>query len=242
MSHIQQLRERPMVFVDDLESPALAPDDRHHLARSLRLRPGAALTVSDGAGRWRATRFGPDLEPDGEIVDEVRPQPELTIAFALVKGDRSDLVVQKLTELGIDRMVPLTSERSVVRWNADRAAKNLDRHGRIAREAAMQSRNPWLPTIEPLTELDAFLLATPTTVLADPAGEPPAAHLAAAGSSLAGHSEAGWSVAIGPEGGFSPTELDGRTKVALPGRILRTETAAITAAVLLVTGRGRGDS
>lgn len=154
-----------------------------------------------------------------------RPSPTLTVAFAPVKGDRSDLIVQKLTELGVDAIVPLVTERSVVRWDGKRSAKNLERHRRIAREAAMQSRNLWLPTVKPVTDLDAFLTAHAEAALADPAGATPVGDTA--------------TVAIGPEGGFSPDELAGRSSVSLPGRILRTETAAIAAGVLLVASRER---
>src|SRR5205823_6066014 len=93
-------------FVTDLEHPALAPDDRHHLERALRLRPEEVVTVSDGAGGWRPCRFGTELEPLAPTIREVRLDPRLTVAFAPVKGDRPELVVQKLTELGIDRIVP----------------------------------------------------------------------------------------------------------------------------------------
>ncbi len=221
--HLEQLRRRPLVFVDDLEEPRLAPDDLHHFTRSLRIKPGAALTICDGRGGWRGARFGPAPEPDGDIVVAARPAVTLTVGFAPVKGDRSDLVVQKLTELGIDVIVPLRTERSVVRWDDARAAKNADRHRRIAREAAMQSRNLWLPVVQPFTDLVAFLADRPEAALADPAG-----------SVLAGSQR---SLVIGPEGGFSTAELVGRPTVSLPGGILRTETAAIAAAVLLSAHR-----
>lgn len=220
-----------MVFVEDLDRPELDPDDRHHLERSLRVRAGDPLTVCDGSGRWRSARFGPAVEPDGPVTVEARSMPELAIGVAVVKGDRSELVVQKLTELGIDVIVPLVTERSVVRWDEARAAKNLDRHRRIAREAAMQSRTPWLPTIEPLTDLDRFLATDSAAVLADPEGRPLAAGHVSGSPRL--------SVAIGPEGGFTAAEVSGRETVALPGRILRTETAAIATAVLLASFRNR---
>ena len=167
---LEQLRRRPLVFVDDLDDPRLTADDEHHLKRSLRIKPGAPLTISDGRGGWRPARFGAVPEPDGDIVVEPRPHVTLTVGFAPVKGDRSDLVVQKLTELAIDEIVPLRAERSVVRWDDARAAKNLERHRRIVREAAMQSRNPWLPNVRQLTDLEVFLADRPETALADPSG------------------------------------------------------------------------
>jgi 16S rRNA (uracil1498-N3)-methyltransferase len=223
-TELQQLRDRPLVFVDDLSAPQLDEHDHHHLARSLRVRSGTTITAADGAGRWRPVSFGDQLEVEGEIEAVDRAMPLATVGFAPVKGDRSELVVQKLTELGTDVIVPIVAERSVVRWDDARSVKNLARHRRIAREAAMQSRNLWLPTIERLTPLDQFLASRPEAVLADPAGAPLASH-------RFGGDEA--AVAIGPEGGFSPSELDGRVTASLPGRILRTETAAIAAAVIL---------
>ncbi len=222
---LEQLRHRPLVFVDDLDLIELSDGDRSHLERSLRIRPGTPITVSDGFGRWRAARLGPTVEPDGEIVVTARPEPRLVVGFAPVKGDRSDLVVQKLTELGVDVIAPLVTERSVVRWDEKRAAKNLDRHRRIVREAAMQSRNVWPPTVELSTDLAGFVAERAGAALADPSGEPLGVAVT--------------TIAIGPEGGFSAAELAQRSTISLPGRILRTETAAITAAVLLASNRER---
>jgi len=215
-------RDRVLVLVDDLVHPELAEDDRRHLERSLRLRSGDGLTVADGAGSWRLARFGPTIEPEGPITSEPVSKRPRVVGFAPVKGDRSELVVQKLTELGVEVIVPLVTERSVVRWDAARAKRNRDRHHRIAREAAMQSRNPRPPRIEAPAALDDFVAAWPDAALADPDGADGPEAMSARGA-----------VAIGPEGGFSPAELDGRPTVRLPGRILRTETAAIAAAVFL---------
>ena len=219
-------RDRVLVLVDDLHRPELADNDRHHLEKSLRLRPGDGLTVADGSGGWRPARFGPVVEPDGPIRCDPGPDRSVVVGFAPVKGDRSELVVQKLTELGVDVIVPLVTERSVVRWNAERIERNRVRHHRIAREAAMQSRNPRLPRIEDPHGLDRFVEVWPNAAMADPDGTRGPEALVGGGV-----------VAIGPEGGFAPAELDGRPTVRLPGRILRTETAAIAAAVLLVTDR-----
>ena len=74
----------PLVFVADLAAPELGPEDRHHLERVLRLRPGAPLTVGDGAGGWRPAAFGPALEPTGPVVRTARPEPTLTVAVKVV--------------------------------------------------------------------------------------------------------------------------------------------------------------
>ena len=104
-------------FVVDLDAPELDPDDRHHFARVLRLRRGDTITVSDGDGRWRLCRFGDPLEPSGPIEHEPPAAPRLTVAFAVVKGERTEWAVQKLVELGVDTVIPFVADRSVVRWD-----------------------------------------------------------------------------------------------------------------------------
>ena len=84
---------------------------------------------------------------DGAVQSEARAEPRLTVAFAPVKGERPEWVVQKLTELGIDRIVPLRSERSVVRWTGTRGQATVERLRRVAREAAAQCRRVWLPEV-----------------------------------------------------------------------------------------------
>ena len=216
----------PHVFVDDLERPQLRDEDRHHLTRSLRLRPGDTFTASDGAGSWRICRLGsgPEGEPEpvGEMVLVEAPQPRLTIGFALIKGGRPELVVQKLTELGVDAIVPFTAEHSVVRWDPDRAARHTERLRRVAREAAMQSRQVRIPEIGEVVEF-ADLAALGGAVRADITGHPPSLDHPI--------------VLIGPEGGWSQTERHQLPATRLSTSVLRSETAAITAAVLLTALR-----
>jgi 16S rRNA (uracil1498-N3)-methyltransferase len=210
-------------FVEDLEAPVLSPDDRHHLERVLRLRRGARVTVTDGSGAWRETAFGPQLELRGPVVREEPVAPAITVGFALVKGDRPELIVQKLTELGVDRIVPFHASRCVVRWEGDRATKHHQRLVKVAREAAMQSRRATLPIVEPVQEF-ADLCASRAVALAAFEGEPP--------------SLAQPAVLVGPEGGWTADEL-GRVnhRVELGPHVLRTESAALTAGALLVAMR-----
>ncbi len=240
-------RERPLVFVADLDDPELEPEDHHHLSRVLRTTDGTMISISDGTGRWREAAFARRPEPIGTIVTDPTPPWPLAVGFAPVKGDRPEWTVQKLTELGIDRILVITTERSVVRWDAARWAKQHERLTRIAREASMQSRRVWLPTIEALTSFERAWRnerervdptaggasdhpADRAVVLADPAGS-------RLGPGVR-------SVFIGPEGGFSPAERDRRPSVSLPGGVLRAETASLVAATIMASWRSeeRGTS
>ena len=206
-------------FVDDLAVLALDDGDRHHLERVLRLRAGDELTVSDGTGRWRRCRFGPELEADGPIETDDAAEPQITVAFALVKGDRNEWIVQKLTELGVDRIVPFTADRSVVQWDATKRVRNRERLTMVAREAAMQSRRAWLPAVEPLSTF-ADLVSRPGAVVAERGGGPPTLARPLA--------------LIGPEGGWSDEERRvGMPQMSLGPTVLRAETAAIAAAFAL---------
>ena len=210
------------VFVDDVDAPVVGSDDRHHLERVLRLRSGELVTVSDGRGRWRWVRMGTAIEPVSEVRAEPAPEPALTIAFGVLKGDRNELVVQKLTELGIDRIVPMLTDRCVVRWDRERAARQRERLARVAREAAMQSRRVWLPEVAPLTPFSAFSGASVGRCA--PEGAPPTAQQT--------------TLLVGPEGGWSDTEDDSPLRsVRIADQILRSETAAITAGVFVAAIR-----
>jgi 16S rRNA (uracil1498-N3)-methyltransferase len=185
----------------------------------LRLRAGDEITVSDGAGGRRLCRFGPALEPAGEIERQPRLAPTVTVGFAVVKGQRPEWAVQKLTEIGVDRIVPLVAARSVVRWPAGEASTQLSRLRRVAREAAMQSRRVWLPEVAGVTGV-AELAATSGVALAHPGGGPPALDRPV--------------LLVGPEGGWDDAELAAAPAlVGLGPSVLRTETAAVVAGALL---------
>jgi 16S rRNA (uracil1498-N3)-methyltransferase len=212
------------VFVDDVEAPVLRDDDRHHLERVLRLRDGEAVTASDGRGGVRPCSWaGGSLRVAGEVERTPPPSPALGVGFALVKGEKPEWIVQKLTECGVDRIVPFVAERSVVRWDAAKAARNHERLARVAVEAAMQSRRVWLPVVEPVRP---FADVVAGAWLADAAG-------------AAGPTSEVTTLLVGPEGGWSPAELaaaDGRF-VRFGENVLRAETAAVAAGVLLAAVR-----
>jgi 16S rRNA (uracil1498-N3)-methyltransferase len=219
------MSEGPLAFVADLDAPTLGPDDEHHLRKALRLAPGAPLVLSDGAGRWCSARLGPGPVPSvvGDVVHDLPLEPALTVAFAPVKGDRPEWAVQKLTELGVDRIGILWAARSVVRWEGDRTDRHLVRLRRVAREAAAQCRRTRLPEVVLLGPVaDAARL--PGACRAQQGGAPPSlAHPV---------------VLVGPEGGWDPRERDDDVpEVGLGPHTLRGETAAVAAGVVLAALR-----
>jgi len=235
-----------LVYVDDLELLAIDSDDRHHLVSVLRLSPGETVIASDGRGRWRTCalrateRSAPGsrrpakaadqpqsgvLEATSDVMSESAPSRLLTVGFAMTKGDRSEWTVQKLTELGVDRIWPIISSRTIVRLGAADAPRRAERFRRVAREAAAQSRRAWLPEVHvpaAFSEAVRDLAAAPGGVrLAEPGGGPMSPDTSC--------------VVVGPEGGWTPDELaeSGLDPVALGPTILRAETAAIVAGALL---------
>jgi 16S rRNA (uracil1498-N3)-methyltransferase len=228
------------VFVDDLSHPKLADDDRRHLDRVLRLRPGEEVTAADGEGGWRRLRYrgSGQVEPDGEIEHRPAAQPAISVGFALTKGERPGWTVQKLTEAGVDHILPFVASRTVVRWDGEKGARQVTRLRAVARAAAMQSRRIRLPTVHDVTDFAAAAaLAVDlgrargvsrgglAAALAQPGGGPPSLDRPA--------------MLVGPEGGFTDKELAcGLPTVSLGPTTLRAETAALAAGVLLCALRG----
>ncbi len=217
------------VFVDDPAAPVLSGPDAHHLARVLRLTPGEEVVAADGRGHWCrcAYRGGPGrLEPLEPVAFEPAPTVRLTVAFGPPKGDRPAWIVQKLTELGIDHIALLETERAVVRWPADERQRPLERLGRVAREASAQARRTWLPELTAGHRLGSL-------------GDlEPGAEVALAQLGGAALSSAHRTLAVGPEGGWSPAELDlGYPSVGLGPLVLRSETAAVAAGALMAALR-----
>jgi len=198
-------------------------DTEHHLRRVLRLRDGDAVSVTDGEGRWCLSVAIVDgnslrLEATAPVVIEPAPTRTITIAAAIPKGDRLDWMVQKVTELGVDRLILLHAEHSVVRWKPDRVEHQLARLQRIADEALRQSRRVQRMTVDaPVAATDVLA----RFVVAEPGGR-----------TIRGGDTA---VAVGPEGGWSASELAVcRDRIDLGPTILRTETAAVAVSTLCV--------
>ena len=222
-------RSAAHVFVRSLEIPSLSADDQHHLLKVLRVKSTDQITVSDGVGSWITATISKDgdVRATSELHVVERPKWALSIAFAPVKGEKPELIVQKLTELGIDEIIPLApTARSVVRWDTAKAEKQTGRLQRVANEAAMQSRRVWLPVVQPVTQLADLVLRT-DVAFAEPGGvEVSAVHR---------------TIVVGPEGGFTPDELgDSVGRVSLGESVLRAETAAIVAGALMTRCRRSG--
>lgn len=211
-----QRRDHPLVFIESVEATKLGEANQRHLTKSLRLRAGDLFFVSDGRGRWRLVSLLDDgFDHQGEVEFEEAPTVRRGVAFAPVKGDRSSWVVQKLTELNVDDIYVLETDRSVVRWDSQRKAKQLEKLNRVAIEACGQSRRVWAPEIS-FASL-AEVLARPGAAMAEPGGTPV--------------TDGDYLIAVGPEGGWSERETELGRHVQLPGAILRAETAALAAAV-----------
>ncbi len=217
------------VFVDDLATPVLSEDDFHHLDRVMRLRRGEIVTCCDGAGKWVTTTWDAGVQAVGEIHSAPVRDHTLTVAIAPVKGDRTEWVIEKLVELGIDRIVVLApTDHSVVKWSQDKTPQVLERYRRIGRAAAMQSRQLFLPEILGPIALDAMTQGSGDEVIAY--GEP-------GGSCAIGEVT---TLVVGPEGGFSAAEIShAPATVDLGGSILRADTAAIVGATLMVAHHRR---
>lgn len=215
-------------------------DPARYVGRSLRLRPGSALTVFDGSGgEYAATvlefRKQRVLIGLGAWSDREAESPlKLHLVQSISRGDRFDLVVQKATELGVQRISPVLSEHSVVRLDAGRAQKKVAHWTRIAQSACEQcGRNSVTQIDLPVNFhdwLDRSRTADTARLILEPRADKPIAALEPPLPAV--------EVLIGPEGGWSGAELEaaaaaGLLAVTMGLRILRTETAALTAVSIL---------
>jgi len=245
----------PSAFDSSLETVTLATDEARHLRDALRLKIGDEVYVFDGAGKEFQCRIEDSRRDTArlKIVGEVAPaRPEsplqLTLAVALLKGEKFDLVVQKATELGVARVMPVVTKLADIRLrNESDAAKRVARWQRIALEAAKQSGRAVVPEVSSPVSFQSLLQTHSTS--ASLSGSPLSLIRLlfserdgrSLNASLAPPAHAGGSdmvALVGSEGGWTDEELvaardAGWQIVTLGGRTLRAETAAIAVAVLL---------
>lgn len=241
----------PDAFDHDAGSVALAPEEARHLRDVLRLKGGDEVFVFDGEGAEYACvvaekgvgkKLSAQLEVRGRVEAASPESPlSLTLALALLKGEKFETVVQKATELGVVRIVPVATTRADVRVRdkAD-AARRRVRWQRVALEAAKQSGRARVPRVEELTTFDALLKNSSSSdkelrvMFAERAG---GKLLNTIGEWRAGNFES-LTALVGTEGGWTNEEIDSAAKagwriVTLGGRTLRAETAAISVTSLL---------
>lgn len=231
----------PHFFSDDLGDTVvvLRGDEAKHAVRALRVRPGETITIGDGRGTVVTATVE---EAAGTVRAAVvarrtvgRPHPRVVVYPAVPKSGKLELIVQKLTELGVDAIVPWFAERTVVRWDRTKASAHGERLRAVAREAAKQSRRAWLPDVVDPQRLPA------------PAGHVVVLHEDEHGTLLRDvlpGSPDEVALVIGPEGGLTDDEVAGLraagARVAgLGEQILRAETAAIVGAALVLSRYGR---
>ncbi|MGY0233900.1 16S rRNA (uracil(1498)-N(3))-methyltransferase [Longispora urticae] len=212
------------------------PEGRH-AADVQRLRVGERLLLGDGAGATAECvvvdvakgSLGVRLE---ERFHTAPADPRLVVVQGLPKGERAELAVQAMTEVGVDEIVPWQASRSITHWKGERAQKSLEKWRAVAREAAKQSRRAWFPTV---SELRTTAQVTPTFVLHEEADVALSTVPLPAGDIT---------LVVGPEGGIDSNEvLDFADRGAIPVRlgpnVLRTSTAGVAALSVLSARLGR---
>lgn len=236
-----------LVAAGELTRPfvTLTGPEGHHAAVVRRLRVGERADVTDGAGIL-AEGVVISVAKDSVTLD-VRavctvapPEPRLAVAQALPKGDRGELAVELMTEVGVDAIIPWSAERSITRWQAERGAKALGKWRSTAREAAKQSRRPWLPEVAELATTAALAKRAASATLAVVLEADATARL----HELPLPERGELLLIVGPEGGISPAERAalreaGAIEARLGPTVLRTSTAGAAAAAILLSRAAR---
>ncbi len=237
----------PLFIVGELPDGEYTLDgpEGHHAAAVQRLRVGEQLLLGDGRGGVAQARVVAVAKAALTVAIEHRrhepsPEPRIVVAQGIAKGDRGELAVQAMTEVGVDEILPWAAARSVVQWRGDRGFKARERWIATAREAAKQARRAWIPEVGGDPDLStkelgqrlgphSFVLHEEATTRLS------TVELPAVGEIV---------LVIGPEGGVAPDELTvfqeaGATPVRLGDSVLRTSTAGVAAIAVLATRIGR---
>ena len=219
--------------------------EAHHAVAVRRLRVGERVVLTDGAGTSvRAVVSSTGKRVFTAVAEDVRvtdvPEPEVVVVQAIPKGDRGELAVEVLTEVGAARIVPWAATRSVAVWKGERAAKSLNRWRSTAREAAKQARRSWFPIVEEMAstaEVEALVRGADLAVVLH---EEATASLGTTEVPAAGRIV----VVVGPEGGLTAEEVAafvaaGAVSVRLGSEVLRTSTAGLAAVSALLSRTSR---
>ncbi len=217
----------------------LEGDEAHH-AVVKRIREGERVALTDGAGTTAVvTVSAMGKDSLSGVVDSVRSVdrelPRVVVVQAIPKGDRGELAVEMLTEVGVDLIVPWAASRCVAVWKGERAERSLAKWRATAREAAKQARRSWFP------EVSAMVTTDEVVGLLENASVPVVLHEAASGplADLPVPGRAEIVIVVGPEGGISDEELAafasvGAEPVRLGSSVLRTSTAGVAATAALL--------
>jgi len=242
----------PLFLVPDLGSGdvlVLTGAEAHHAGTVRRLVPGEDVLLADGHGGLAEAvveQVGKD-RVSLRVLDRRRlpePSPRLVVAQALPKGERAELAVELLTELGVDEIIPWAAARSISQWKGERADKGVAKWQRTALAASKQSRRPRIPVVTGLAGSAELADRIVPGVLALVLHEDAAVGLAGSLDERVGGSLDELLVIVGPEGGVSPDELAlftdrGARPVRLGPEVLRTSTAGAVALAVLSVGIGR---
>jgi 16S rRNA (uracil1498-N3)-methyltransferase len=226
-------------------------DQAHQIGRVLRLRPGGSVLILDGHGlqyhvvleEVAGVRVSGIIASQGPATGE--PSIRLTLFQSLLRREKFEWVLQKGTEIGVSTFVPVITSRSLLRDGDDVKPERLDRWRRVIKEAAEQSGRGALPRLLPPLPYEAAVLEGSKSDCSLIAWE--GVHQTRINEALAHRREAQTiSLFIGPEGGYDPTEIDsaveyGIIPITLGRRILRTETAAVVGAALVLYELGQMD-
>jgi 16S rRNA (uracil1498-N3)-methyltransferase len=220
-------------------SLALPDAQARHVSQVLRMAPGDEIVLFNGRGGEFSgtiaaiTQRAVQVEVGAYRARDAEPPLDTTLVQAIARAERMDYTIQKAVELGVRRIAPVVSERSVVRMDEDRAANRVKRWQAIAVSAAEQSGRTRVPPVEPIVPLERWLEATkqePCRIWFEPGAEATIGDLP--------ETPGAYFLVVGPEGGFAEREralfrARGLTAVSLGPRVLRAETVALVALTLL---------
>ena len=238
------------VFVEDVTGTevTIRGGDANHMARSLRFKRGDRITAVDGAGNCALLElvdFNREMISARRIseIQKTAVEQSIVLADCLPKQNRFDNIIEKATELGVDRIEPLISERTIARPNNSRGQSKLERWSRIAKESAEQCARNTIPTFGEIRGLDAWLneispLDDGTLFLFCWEGEQTTTVREVLRAYKNSGGDKNFIVLIGPEGGFSEREVHaikaaGGVSVSLGKRILKTDTAAVSVLAMI---------